>query len=59
MDITKDIAFLIKDEIEAIEGYDKILNKLHSEDIEVIKVLRHIRDEEIEHVKELNKLLGE
>ena len=54
------INFLINDEYEAIEGYDEVIeffnnSKELNKDI-IIKQLKHIRDEEEEHIKELNEL---
>lgn len=47
---------LITDEYEAIDGYNKSLDSFASFD-KVVEVLTHIRDEEIEHVKELSELV--
>lgn len=47
---------LITDEYEAIDGYNKSLNSFSSFD-KVVSVLTHIRDEEVEHVKELSELV--
>ena len=49
------IGFLIKDEVEAIEGYDKALIKadLTPEDT---SVLEEIRNDELDHVSKLNSI---
>lgn len=54
------INFLIDDEYEAIDGYDEVIeffntSKEPNKDI-IIKQLKHIREEEEEHIKELNEL---
>lgn len=50
----KDIDFLVKDEEEAIKGYE---DKINVSDSDAEKeVLAHIRDEEKEHIDELNDL---
>ena len=54
------INFLINDEYEAIDGYDEVIeffnnSKELNKDI-IIKQLKHIREEEEEHIKELNEL---
>lgn len=50
----QDIDFLVKDEEEAIRGYEKKIEKADS-DAEK-EVLSHIKDEEEEHIDELNNL---
>lgn len=55
------IALLIKDEEEAIAGYESALTILQNEmtdyqNNEIAKVLLHIISEEEEHIKELNAL---
>ena len=51
------IEFLINDEYEAIDGYDKSIEFFTNIDIQgkdlIIKQLNHIKDEEKEHIKEL------
>lgn len=46
-----DLDFLIKDEIEAIDGYRKMIAKASNP--QLLSVLSHILDEETEHVEEL------
>lgn len=55
---------LIKDENEAIDGYDKAIKFLSNANFadDVVKTaylekLNHIKDEEIEHIQELKELL--
>jgi len=59
IDITGSIEFLIKDEEEAIDGYDRAIKLLTSSngDKSKIEVLQHIKDEELEHIKELKEIL--
>ena len=49
------IGFLIKDEIEAIEGYDNVIEDTGISG-EYLKVLEEIRNDEIDHVNKLNSL---
>lgn len=46
-----DLDFLIKDEIEAIDGYRKMIAKTSNPHL--LSVLSHILDEETEHIEEL------
>ena len=46
-----DLDFLIKDEIEAIDGYRKMIAKTSNP--KLLSVLSHILDEETEHIEEL------
>lgn len=46
-----DLNFLIKDELEAIDGYRKMIAKTSNP--QLLSVLSHILDEETEHVEEL------
>ena len=60
-EFNKQIAFLIEDEKEAIDGYENALkvlqNKMTSEqNKEIREVLYHIILEEKEHIEELKKL---
>ena len=60
-EFNKQIAFLIDDEEEAIEGYENALkvlqNKMTSDqNKEIREVLYHIILEEKEHIEELKKL---
>lgn len=51
---------LIKDENEAIDGYNKAIKYLVNSKLEnsnVLNVLEHIKDEELEHIKELKEIL--
>lgn len=52
---------LIADENEAIDGYDKAIKFLVNSNIEgkdkLLDVLEHIKDEEIEHIKELKEIV--
>ena len=48
-----DLDFLIKDEIEAIDGYRKMISKTSNP--KLLSVLSHILDEETEHIKELRE----
>ena len=51
---------LIKDENEAIDGYDKAIKYLVNSKLEnskVLDVLEHIKEEELEHIKELKEIL--
>lgn len=50
-DTDVDLDFLIKDEIEAIDGYRKMIAKTSNP--QLLSVLSHILDEETEHVEEL------
>ena len=63
-DWTQIIEDLIKDENEAIDGYDKAIKYLSNANFadDVVKTaylqkLNHIKDEEIEHIKELKEIL--
>ena len=58
-DWKKIIEDLIKDENEAIDGYDKAIKYLANTDGNeaFISVLEHIKQEEIEHIEELKELL--
>ena len=50
------LEFLAKDEEEAIEGYDKVIEELdEEEDKDLIVQLKKIRDEEKAHLDFLNK----
>lgn len=49
------INFLIEDEQEAVNGYEKAIAEI--QDQPTIAVLKHIVDEELEHIKELNDLI--
>lgn len=50
------LEFLAKDEEEAIEGYDKVINELdEEEDKELLEQLKKIRDEEQAHLDFLLK----
>ena len=53
-DYKKDIEFLAKDEEEAIEGYDKVIDKM-DDDNPLKSQLKKIRDEEKAHLDFLNK----
>ena len=52
---------LIADENEAIDGYDKAIKYLINSNIEdkdkKLDVLEHIKDEELEHIKELKEII--
>lgn len=54
------INFLIDDEYEAIDGYDEVIEFFNNSGEPnkniIIKQLKHIREEEEEHIKELNEL---
>ena len=50
-DSNVDLDFLIKDELEAIDGYRKMIAKTSNP--QLLSVLSHILDEETEHVEEL------
>ena len=50
-EVDVDLDFLIKDEIEAIDGYRKMIAKTSNP--QLLSVLSHILDEETEHVEEL------
>lgn len=50
-EIDVDFDFLIKDELEAIDGYRKMIAKTSNP--QLLSVLSHILDEETEHVEEL------
>lgn len=47
---------LIKDEYEAVDAYEKAIAELEVED-KVIEVLKHILEEEKQHIVELEKIL--
>ena len=51
LDSDVDLDFLIKDELEAIDGYRKMIAKTANP--QLLSVLSHILDEETEHVEEL------
>lgn len=57
------VGFLIKDENEAIDGYDKAIKYVSNADLpQLIKTaylekLEHIKQEEIEHIEELKEIL--
>ena len=53
MDYKEKLEFLAKDEEEAIEGYDKIIEELG--DNPVVEQLKRIRDEEKAHLDFLRK----
>lgn len=61
--IKKEIDFLIKDEEEAIDGYEKSKQTLSKYDIpsdeyiKIVKVYDHIIEEEKEHIRELEELI--
>lgn len=60
-EFNKQIALLIADEEEAIDGYNKAIeilkDKMTNEQFdEIYRTLNHIIDEEKEHIEELNKL---
>ena len=52
---------LIADENEAIDGYDKAIKYLINSNVEdkdkKLDVLKHIKDEEIEHIEELKEII--
>ena len=50
-EVNVDLDFLIKDELEAIDGYRKMIAKTSNP--QLLSVLSHILDEETEHVEEL------
>lgn len=52
-DIRGKIGFLVKDEVEAIDGYDCVLQSGYLSD-EDVKVLEEIRNDELDHVDKLN-----
>lgn len=57
------VDFLIKDENEAIDGYDKAIKYVSNADLpQLIKTaylekLEHIKQEEIEHIEELKEIV--
>ncbi len=53
------IAKLILDEKEAIDGYTKTLDELKDDEVypEAENILKHINDEELEHIEELSNIL--
>lgn len=53
-DFKSDMKFLADDEVEAIDGYQEIIDKV--KDNHVAKQLKHIQDEEEAHLKYLNKV---
>lgn len=57
------INFLINDELEAIDGYDKAIKLVASDNSDESKhkidVFNKIKNEEIEHIKMLKELVGE
>ena len=53
-DYKKDLEFLAKDEEEAIEGYDKVIEKMDDDD-PLKEQLTKIRDEEKAHLDFLRK----
>lgn len=62
--VKKEVDLLIKDEEEAIDGYEKSKQTLSKYDIssdeyaKIVKVYDHIINEEKEHIKELIELIG-
>ena len=56
---------MIKDENEAIDGYDKQIKLVQNSNLDenkkiiIINTLQHIKEEELEHIEELKKLKGE
>ena len=54
--MNENIEFLIKDEVEAIEGYKKVLSTIKDTESNEYKVLLEIMNEEIEHIEKLYKL---
>ena len=61
IDITGAIEFLIKDENEAIDGYDRAIKLVENSNItnkvKIISVLNDIKKEELKHIKELKEIL--
>lgn len=47
---------LIQDEYEAIDGYNKAIEQFN-DNANVKAVLEHIKEEELEHIDELRKLI--
>lgn len=59
-DVDSVVAELLVDEKEAVDGYNNAIDKLSSEDDKQdIEVLRHIEDEELEHIEELSELIAD
>lgn len=53
------IDFLVKDEDEAVAGYDKIIAMLGDDDANAIEQLNHIKEEEVAHKDFLEVLKGD
>lgn len=53
LDLREDIGFLLKDEVEAIDGYDKVLSRAELTE-EQKSILQEIRNDELDHVNKLN-----
>lgn len=55
------IPFLVKDEEEAIAGYEEAAKVVETSDIEnkeeILDTLKHIKEEEVEHIEELTDLV--
>ena len=56
------LLYLIKDEDEAVDGYDEAIKLFNSTSIpapdreHIVRELQHIKDEELEHIRELKSL---
>lgn len=50
---------LIKDEVEAVQGYKDTLSEIKDTESNEYKVLLEIMNEEIEHIEKLYELKGE
>lgn len=55
LDLRGDIGFLLKDEVEAIDGYDRVLKRAELTE-EQKNMLEEIRNDELEHVDKLNEI---
>lgn len=55
LDLRGDIGFLLKDEVEAIDGYDKVLSRAELTE-EQKNTLEEIRNDELDHVNKLNEI---
>lgn len=55
------VPFLVKDEEEAVAGYDKAAEVVEASDLEnkeeILDTIEHIKEEEEEHIEELTKLV--
>ena len=62
-DLQSIVKFLIEDENEAVDGYDKAIKAFNAATLpapdreHIVSELQHIKEEELEHIRELEELL--